>query len=79
MYIVLASVKMACGGEYVSILKENLTCSMCFELFDHEERIPKALPCLHTFCLGCLDIYVKKNIEENHLFPLCQAKFDVTS
>ena len=68
---------MASGGEYIAKLKENLTCPLCFELFDHGERIPKGLPCLHTFCLQCLDTYVQKNLEDHHLCPLCQAKFVV--
>ena len=29
---------------------EELTCSVCLELF----KTPKTLPCLHTFCEECL-------------------------
>ncbi|GAB1597756.1 E3 ubiquitin-protein ligase Trim36-like [Argonauta hians] len=35
-------------------IEQDLTCSMCFELFTS----PKALPCLHTFCLDCLHQYI---------------------
>ena len=31
------------------------TCSICFETFN----IPKCLPCLHNFCQGCLQTYMK--------------------
>lgn len=30
------------------------TCSVCFNQYDKNERIPKFLPCSHTFCLLCL-------------------------
>ena len=68
---------MALSGDYLTKLKENLTCPLCYEVYNYEERTPKALPCIHTLCLQCLDSYVKKNLEENHLCPLCQAKFEV--
>ncbi len=41
---------MAEGGADLSDL---LNCSMCLEPF----RDPRALPCLHTFCLPCLTQY----------------------
>ena len=68
---------MAASGDYLATLKENLSCPLCYEVYNHEERTPKALPCIHTLCLQCLDSYVKKNLEENHLCPLCQTKFDL--
>ena len=43
-------------------------CSLCLELFTQ----PKALPCLHTFCLACLQQYVKSRRLDTHLpCPLC--------
>lgn len=32
-------------------LEEDLTCSVCYSLFND----PRVLPCSHTFCKGCLD------------------------
>lgn len=32
-------------------LEEDLTCSVCYSLFDD----PRVLPCSHTFCKSCLD------------------------
>ncbi|XP_033884416.3 tripartite motif-containing protein 59-like [Acipenser ruthenus] len=32
-------------------LEEDLTCSVCYSLFDD----PRVLPCSHTFCKGCLE------------------------
>ncbi|XP_062574520.1 uncharacterized protein LOC134236373 [Saccostrea cucullata] len=31
-----------------------LKCLICRETFDEDEKIPKMLPCHHTFCLDCL-------------------------
>ncbi len=36
-------------------LQENyLTCQICFDIFQQ----PKALPCLHSFCLECLNSFI---------------------
>lgn len=35
----------------VDRLKEQITCSVCLEIFDN----PRTLPCLHSFCHGCLE------------------------
>lgn len=32
-------------------LEEQVTCAVCFEIY----RNPHALPCLHTFCLACIE------------------------
>ena len=31
-----------------------LTCPICFETFNGTNRLPKILPCAHTFCLECV-------------------------
>ena len=35
------------------LCEDLICCVICYEHFS-EERVPKALPCLHTFCEGCL-------------------------
>ena len=42
---------MATSAEYQD-LKEFVTCSVCFNMF--EERDPRSLPCLHSFCSDCI-------------------------
>lgn len=31
-----------------------LKCMICREMYDEDEKLPKMLPCHHTFCLDCL-------------------------
>ncbi|KAK3099411.1 hypothetical protein FSP39_004033 [Pinctada imbricata] len=47
-----------------------LSCSICFQQFTR----PKALPCLHSFCEGCLRDYIVSRFESSGQFPcpLCR-------
>jgi len=50
------------------------TCSICLEVFDN----PKSLPCIHGFCLRCLERYFKDSVPGNKLpCPLCRKRFKV--
>lgn len=49
-----------------SLKEDYLTCVICFELFTE----PKSLPCLHTFCEGCLKVLLDKS--PNKLELTCQ-------
>ena len=56
-------------------VKEELTCAMCKHLLDD----PKILPCLHSFCTGCLkeksDKLANLDPSKRHLqCPLCKAE-----
>ncbi|CAG5132991.1 unnamed protein product [Candidula unifasciata] len=59
-----------------SQLREHyLTCSICFNSFIR----PKALPCLHTFCEGCLrDYIVSRGYESSGNFPCPVCRTDIT-
>ncbi|XP_060595042.1 tripartite motif-containing protein 2-like [Ruditapes philippinarum] len=56
------------------IREDYLTCSICFNEFTH----PKALPCIHTFCLECLQDYVTSNYSTTGSFPCPVCRADVT-
>jgi Zinc finger, C3HC4 type (RING finger) len=54
------------------IHKEFTECSLCADQFVS----PKVLPCLHTFCLPCLERYGKgKRIQEPITCPICRQEF----
>ena len=68
---------MAEGGKTLVGFKQELTCSICKNLFTE----PKTLECLHTFCETCLSGHIKKrpldddagaaDVRENVPCPLC--------
>ena len=56
-------------------VKEELTCAICQDLLNE----PKILPCLHSFCTGCVKEWLGRlaNLDpsKRHLeCPLCRAK-----
>ena len=55
-------------------LREEVTCSVCFHLF----KEPKQLPCLHVFCLECLNGLAWTNAREGKIkCPICQIEVAV--
>lgn len=58
-----------------SRIKEDfLTCSICFNNFTQ----PKALPCLHTYCLDCLQAYVTScATAEKFPCPMCRQEVSI--
>ena len=56
---------------------ELVTCSLCYEVYNHTGRSPKGLPCMHTFCLECLEKFVKNKVDFQLPCPLCQTNFTV--
>ena len=51
----------------------SLKCSICLELYTD----PRALPCLHTFCLHCLEQLVKDTKCSTIICPKCRAENEV--
>jgi len=50
------------------------TCPICLEVFDN----PKSLPCIHGFCLKCLEGYFRDNMPGDVVScPLCRKKFRI--
>ena len=57
-------------------LKKEAECPLCLETV----RDPKTLPCLHSFCLRCLDKharYAKRRLEKTIKCPVCQVCFQI--
>jgi len=53
-----------------------MECPNCYEVYDDKERIPRNLPCGHTYCEPCLNqIYqIKKKLE----CPVCRLEVDAS-
>ena len=57
-------------------LEEELTCSICLELY----KEPVSLPCLHSFCLGCLQKIHQKNKQPTIIeCPQCRIEVKLDS
>ena len=57
-------------------LKKEAECPLCLETV----KDPKTLPCLHSFCLRCIDKragYAKRKFETAIKCPVCQACFQI--
>ena len=55
-------------------LKQEVTCSVCIHLY----KEPKQLPCLHIFCLECLNGLARTNARHGKIkCPLCQIEVAV--
>ncbi|CAC5407024.1 TRIM56 [Mytilus coruscus] len=51
---------MATSREDIEQLDDLLTCTICLETF----KVPKYLPCLHTFCESCINTYIVSSTEK---------------
>ena len=64
----------------VSGLLDHVSCSICMEHYDRNTRVPKLLPCEHTFCLTCLtSLSVSMDSLDNVECPVCRAEHSVPS
>ena len=55
-------------------LREEVSCSVCIHLY----KEPKQLPCLHIFCLECLNDLARTNARHGKIkCPLCQIEVAV--
>jgi len=59
-----------------SVTCDWTTCPICLEVFDN----PKSLPCIHGFCLKCLEQYCADMFPEDEAScPLCRKEFTIPS
>ncbi|CAG2254017.1 TRIM56 [Mytilus edulis] len=66
--------KMATPKKDMDCFDDLLTCTICLETF----KVPKYLPCLHTFCESCIKTYIvsstkKENEAEGFNCPVCRT------
>ena len=55
-------------------LNEDLSCKICYEIY----KEPKQLPCLHSFCVACLNRLAETRAVNGKIqCPLCQREVDV--
>ena len=55
-------------------LKEEVTCSVCIHLYTN----PKQLPCLHIFCLECINDLARTSARHGKIkCPICQTEVAV--
>ena len=55
-------------------LNEDLSCKICYEIY----KEPKQLPCLHSFCVACLNRLAETRAVNGKIqCPLCQRQIDV--
>ena len=55
-------------------LNEDLSCKICYEVY----KKPKQLPCLHSFCVACLNRLAETRAVNGKIqCPLCQRRVDV--
>jgi len=58
----------------MSVISDWTTCPICLEVFDN----PKSLPCIHGFCLRCLELHFKdKQPGDEVPYPLCRKVFKI--
>ena len=72
LYLSNRNLFMMAEGNKLAWLSENiLSCSLCLE----QLKDPKSLPCLHTYCLECLQKYISsRNFVNNFPCPLCNKE-----
>ena len=64
----------AANNSLLNKIADITECSICAEVF----KEPRCLPCAHTFCLGCLEVYGKDvKPSSKALCPICRKKFVV--
>jgi len=57
-----------------SITTDWTTCPICLEVFDN----PKSLPCIHGFCLKCLEQHFRDKMPGDEVpCPLCRKEFQI--
>ena len=63
--------------ELFTVLNKEAECPLCLETVNN----PKTLPCIHSFCLECLDKhanFARRQLQATIKFPVCQTSFQIS-
>ena len=60
------------ASKVLESFEEEVSCSLCFEKYDNDNRLPKMLPCQHTYCYLCLLQYESSSLEQGFHCPSCK-------
>ena len=66
-----------CGNDVnqlETLFHDMMLCALCGEVFRDPIRLPKALPCTHTYCAVCLSGCLYENVVE---CPDCSSRYDI--
>ena len=66
----MATEKPPTASEALANLEQQLTCPVCLDRYTH----PRTLPCLHSFCHGCLCRFPEEVKKDKHFItcPVCR-------
>ena len=59
-----------------TVLKKEAECPLCLETVNN----PKTLPCIHSFCLECLDKhanFARRQLQATIKCPVCKTSFQI--
>jgi len=71
---VRVDIQRYCATLATSVKNEIITCPVCFK----DLKDPRLLPCLHSFCLVCLQGHCKDNCAGDEVeCPLCRMPFNI--
>ncbi|XP_041359754.1 E3 ubiquitin-protein ligase TRIM13-like [Gigantopelta aegis] len=59
--------------QILEIRDELVTCEICFEYFDDQDKSPRILPCFHSFCCRCLESIWEKSPLEACSVAVCPS------
>ena len=63
---------------FLEELDNELTCSICMEEFDNSaKKLPKLLPCGHTFCKDCTLQCLNNDFNRTFRCPLCKKRLQL--
>ena len=57
---------------------DEFSCTICMEQYNDSHKLPKMLPCAHTFCKTCIKQYADQHFNGFNC-PLCSTKVNISA